>query len=112
MRQLRELRTISYLFIIVTLFFILLLLSELALLGGDLALSFDDVNSVNMDYHLITCFSIIAYSYNVQFLVFPAYMELKNRSNERFNKANLLSIVIGSLAYFMTGFIAILLFGP
>ena len=64
------------------------------------------------DAHLVTAFSIIILAYNVQFLVFPAYVELKNRNEARFAKSSLWSIIIETMTYMVTGFTAILMFGP
>ena len=65
-----------------------------------------------MDYHLITAFSIIIMSYNMQFLVFPAFAALEKRTNSRFAKASLWSIGIETVAYLLTGFLVVLMFAP
>ena len=44
-------------------------------------------------------------------MVFPAYVELENRSNERFSKASMLTILIYSVAVSSVSIIAVLLFG-
>ena len=112
MRQLHELREIAYIFIGVMVLFIGMLLVELLTYGGEgITMTYDDIKGPKYNYHLITAFSIIVFSYNVQFLVFPAFTELKNRSNERFAISSILSVVIETVAYMATAFIAILLFG-
>lgn len=44
--------------------------------------------------------------------MFQAYQELKNRSNSRFSKANIGSIVIETAFYIFIGFLGILMLGP
>ena len=112
MRKLRELKIISYLFIVIMFLFIMLMVSELARVGGNLALDFRALGNVKFDHHLITGFSIIAYAYNVQFLVYPAYSELQDRTNQRFNKASAFSHTFEAVSYSLVGFIAILMFAP
>ena len=80
--------------------------------GSDIKLSLDDITRVKYDVQLVTAFSIIILSYNVQFLVFPAYVELKNRNSARFAKSSLWSIIFETMTYLITGFTAILMFGP
>ena len=91
--------------------FLGLLVAELFAEGGVIALTHDDVKSPKFDHHLITSFSIIVFSYNIQFLVFPAFVELKNRTNLRFAKASALSILIETFVYSSTGLVTILTFG-
>ena len=112
MRQLSELREIAYIFIGVMVLFIGMLLVELLSAGGEgITMTYDEIKGPKFDYHLITAFSIIVFSYNVQFLVFPAFSELKNRSNARFAISSILSVTIETIAYMATAFLAILLFG-
>ena len=44
-------------------------------------------------------------------MVFPAYVELENRTNERFSWVSINCIVIYTLAIVTTGIISVLLFG-
>ena len=44
-------------------------------------------------------------------MVFPAYTELENRSNERFACSSLTSIIIYTVALLSTGTISVFLFG-
>ena len=112
MRQLSELREIAYIFIGVMILFIGMLLVELLSAGGaGITMTYDEIAGPKFDYHLITAFSIIVFSYNVQFLVFPAFSELKNRSNARFAYSSILSVIIETVAYMATALLAILLFG-
>ena len=92
--------------------FLALLVAELFDEGGDITLRFDDVKGIKFDHHLITAFSIIVFSYNIQFLVFPAFVELKHRSNARFAQASVYSIMIETFVYMATGLVTILMFGP
>ena len=112
MRKLRELKQLSYIFMAVMVLFFGLFIAELFINGGNVALSYSDVNHVKFDHRLITAFSIIVFTYVVQFQVFPAFTELKNRSNERFAKASIVSVVIETAAYLLIGLTAILMFGP
>ena len=92
--------------------FIGMLLVELVSNGGEgITMTYDEIKSPKFNYHLITAFSIIVFSYNVQFLVFPAFTELKSRSNARFSVSSIISVVIETVAYMATALIAILLFG-
>lgn len=61
---------------------------------------------------MITALSIIVFAYNIQFLVFPAYTELQNRTNFRFGQASIQSILIETFMYISIGVIAVLMFGP
>ena len=61
---------------------------------------------------MITALSIIVFAYNIQFLVFPAYTELQNRTNFRFGQASIQSILIETIMYIAIGLTAILMFGP
>ena len=97
---------------VIMLVFLGLLSVELQFGGGDLTMTYDDVTRVTFDHHLITAFSIIVFAYNIQFLVFPAYIELKKRSNSRFAQASIWSILIESFMYMGIGLIAVLMFGP
>ena len=111
MRQLRELKVISYIFILTMIIFLCLLFAELQVGGGDITTTPDDL-TVSYDYHMVTAFSIIVFAYNIQFMVFPAYTELRNRSNFRFAQASIQSILIETFMYVAIGLIAILMFGP
>lgn len=44
-------------------------------------------------------------------MVFPAYVELERRTNERFEKATLISLLIYSLALIVTGLSSVFIFG-
>ncbi len=52
---------------------------------------------------------LFAFAY--QFMVSPAYVELENRSNERFQKVNFLTLAIYCGALVLTGISASLIFG-
>ena len=112
MRQLRELKVISYIFMMIMLLFLGLLSLELHVGGGDLTMTYEDVTRVNFDHHLITAFSIVVFAYNIQFLVFPAYIELSDRSNFRFAQASIISILIETFMYMGIGLVAVVMFGP
>ena len=66
---------------------------------------------VKGDYHLITAFSILIFSFSVQFMVLPAFTELEKRSNDRFAQASLIATGIYSTAFLAVGICGALLFG-
>jgi len=45
-------------------------------------------------------------------MVFPAYSEMKNRSNSRFSEASASSIVMQTIFYICIGFAGVLMLGP
>ena len=96
----------------IMLIFLGLLFIELQVGGGDITMSYEDMTRITFDHHLITAFSIIVFAYNIQFLVLPAYIELKNRSNFRFAQSSIWSILIETFLYLGIVLIAILMFGP
>ena len=102
---------VSYVFILTMIVFLCLLFAELHVGGGEVSIAPDDLTMSN-DYHVVTAFSIIVFAYNIQFLVFPAYTELRNRSNFRFAQASIQSILIETFMYVAIGMMAILMFGP
>ena len=55
--------------------------------------------------------SIFIFSYNYQFLVFPAYNELEKRSSVRFYAASKIATFIYVLIFTTGAVVAILLFG-
>lgn len=83
-RRLEELRSISYVFLTVLGLFITLLVMELARDDGSKRLPFEEMAAIKVDSHLLTAISILLFAYSFQFIVFPCYSELENRSNWRF----------------------------
>ena len=81
MKQLSDLKAISYVFMAFVMGFIGLMFAELYAKGGNPALGMSDVSSPIYDFRLITSFSILLFTYNNQFIVFSAYSSLKNKSN-------------------------------
>lgn len=59
----------------------------------------------------MTTFGTFIFSYAFQFMVFPAYVELENRSTARFNLVSITTLVIYTTALVSVGVIAVLLFG-
>lgn len=112
MRQLHELKWISYFFMFIMFSFLGLLVVELQYGGANHALTIDNVKVSKFDHHTVTAFSIIIFAYNIQFLVFPAFAELKNRTNARFSVASGWSHLVETFAYISIGLIAIVMFGP
>ena len=53
--------------------FVALMFAEMVYNGGNLKITFKDATDIKFDHHLITAFSVIVFSFNTQFLVFPAY---------------------------------------
>ena len=110
-RRLEELKSISYVFLTVLGLFITLLITEQARDDGAKRLPFEEMASVKVDQHLLTAISILLFAYSFQFIVFPAYVELENRSNWRFEQASLWGLLIYTVAMISTGITGVLLFG-
>jgi amino acid permease len=72
---------------------------------------YDEVFSVKGDHHLITSMNIVIFAYAVQFMTFPTYSELENRSFERYSKASCISTLLYTSVFIFTGVVAMLLFG-
>ena len=60
---------------------------------------------------MITAVNILLFAYNVQFIVLPAYSELKDKSNSRFAMASIMSFSIDATVYIWLSLAAIFLFG-
>ena len=110
-RHLEELKGVSYLFITVVFLFVTLLFVELMRDDGKLREPFPELAAIKVDYHLLTAISIFIFAYSYQFMVFPAYSELEQRSNARFAQVSLLSLLMYTFALISTGVISVLLFG-
>jgi len=84
-RKLGALREmISFTFLGMMVCFLLLMFAELFVSEQDMEYSYAEIGAIKMDHKLITAVSIVIFMYNMQSLVFPAYLELRDRSNERF----------------------------
>lgn len=59
----------------------------------------------------MTAISIIVFAFNIQFMVFPAYVDLDQRSTERFAWSSLWWSLINGTAYIITAVCAVILFG-
>mmetsp|Transcript_14851 Transcript_14851/g.18604 ORF Transcript_14851/g.18604 Transcript_14851/m.18604 type:complete len:164 (+) Transcript_14851:679-1170(+) len=92
--------------------FLMLMFAELYVSGGNVQITFAQANEIKFDHKLITAVSVIVFAYNIQFLVFPAYKELENRSNERFSRASMISILIETVFYLAMSLMAYLMLGP
>ena len=110
-RHLGELKSISYVFLTVLGLFITLMVMELSRDDGANRVSFSEMSKLEFDSHLPASISIIIFAYAFEFMVFPAYSELENRSNRRFLTASMWSLVIYTVALISTGIISVLLFG-
>lgn len=64
-----------------------------------------------MDQQLLTAVSIFIFAYSNQFMVFPAYAELENRTSTRFAWTSLWMILIYTTALIATAIIANMMFG-
>ena len=73
--------------------------------------TFEEITSFKADYHVLTSVSIFIFAYSMQFMVFPAYAELENRSTTRFAWTSLYMILIYTACLLSTAFISIFLFG-
>lgn len=112
-RQLVELKPISYIFLGIVVAFIGLISFEL---GTNLdavvdTVNLDDISQIKFDSHLLTAVSIILFAYSVQFMVFPAFVELEKRTTERFTQASFIQSVILYISYIVVSVICVLLFG-
>ena len=103
---------ISFTFIGMMVVFLFLMFSELYVSSKDIEVSFGEMSEVKFDHKLITAISIVIFMYNMQFLVFPAYLELKDRTNLRFATANASSIGIETVFYIFVAFFGIILLAP
>ena len=112
MRQLHELKEFTSVFMAFLLAFLVFFYIELFVNGGNITLTLAEISQVKVDHKLITSFIIIVYSYNVQYIVFNAYFELKSRSNARFARASIISSVFEIMVYLSIGLASILMFGP
>ena len=111
-RRLRELKELSYVFLGMMICFLLLLLAQLFITQKPIEVTIKDIGEVRFDHKLVTSISIVIFIYNVQFIVFEAFHELKNRSNERFARASATSHAIETVFFISTAFLGILLLGP
>ena len=64
-----------------------------------------------MDFDLLTAISIFIFTFSNQFIVFPAYAELENKSNERFSKAYMVMIMVYVITLYCVGISSVLMFG-
>lgn len=65
MRKLRELKIVSYMFVVATCVFLVLLTVELISHGKHPDVTFATLTEVKVDHHLITGFNILFFAYNV-----------------------------------------------
>lgn len=91
-RKLSELKVVSLIFFGFVLTFDFLLFTELISDSETVAetVDFDELSQVKFDKHMLTAISIMLFAYSVQYMVFPAYVELEKRSTERFSQASLI----------------------
>ena len=59
----------------------------------------------------MTAISIFIFSYNYQFMVFPAYTELEKRTSARFYRASQIATSIYVLSFSICAVVGVLLFG-
>ena len=71
----------------------------------------DDLVRTKVDLHLITGYFIMIFAFNVQFMVFPTYVELEKRSTDRFQHVSMIDMGIVTTCYIAVGTISLLLFG-
>ena len=88
------------------------MLAELLNKGPNVSLTWSDVSQPIYDHRLVTALSIVFFAYNSQFMVFNAYSELQNRSNERFAESSGYSILMATSVYSISAVLAILMFAP
>ena len=110
-KRLEELKSVSYAFITIVFLFVALFLVELIRDEGKSMESYEEITALKPGTAILTAFGVFIFTYAFQFMVFPAYVELENRSNERFNLVSITSISIYTTALVSVGIIAVLLFG-
>ena len=112
-KQISELKIVSQIFIVMIVGFIVLMTSEVIDDTQKISelVDFDDLMRMKVDKHLITSAFIILFAYSIQFMVFPTYVELEKKSNERFSRVIVGSSAIYTLAYLSLGVIGALMFG-
>ena len=111
MRKLRDFKVVSYLFIIASLLLVTLMGFELWIKGSQVLLTFENLRDIKIDYHLVTAFNIIFQAFCAQFIVFPTYLEMKNRSNQKFARASGLAFSLDALFFVLIGIEGFLIFG-
>ena len=110
-KHLGELKRVSYVFLTMLGLFITLIVVEYSRDKGTNSLPFSELTTMKVNSNLPTAIAIFNFAYSMQFMVFPAYVELENRSNWRFENASLLALSISTIAYVVTGLTGALLFG-
>ena len=60
---------------------------------------------------MLTAISIFIFTFSNQFIVFPAYAELENKSNERFSNAYMVMIMVYVITLYCVGISSVLMFG-
>ena len=78
---------------------------------GSKTVNFDDLMQTKVDKNLITSFFIILFAYAVQFMTFPLYVDLENRSTERFSQVIWGATIFYSIVYLALGIIGAFMFG-
>ena len=110
-KRLEELKSVSYAFIVIVFLFVALFLVELIRDEGKNMESFSEITALKPSTAILTTFGTFIFTYAFQFMVFPAYVELENRSNARFNLVSIITLSIYTTALVAVGIIAVLLFG-
>ena len=102
----------SYIFIAISVVFVSLLSYGLMTDKENIleTVDFEDLTRVKASPHLITAFSILIFGYQFQFIIFPTYVELENRSTERMARANAYTLLIYSFIFIATGTMGLLMF--
>ena len=111
MRKLHELKIISWFFIGAILLLIALLATELKLGGAQPGTDGESMLHAKVDYHLITAFNIVLQAFSAQFMVMPAFSEMKRKSNARFGISSFISISLVALIFIAVAILGVYLFG-
>ena len=109
-KQLAELKIVSYLFLVVTIFFICLLAFELVSREEQVA-DLNDLLTVKADHHLVTAISILVFAFSIQFMTFPTYAELEKRTSRRYGTVSIVSTTMYGGTFAITAIIGVLMFG-
>jgi len=107
-RNLSDFKGLSYIVLTLVGLFVTLLTVLLERSESD---PFTDLNEIKVDAQLPTALSILIFAYNFQFMVFPAYSELQNKSNWRMEQVSFYALIIYSMAVIVTGLVGAMMYG-
>ena len=110
-KHLEALKEVTYVLLAVICLFISLLLVMLLNTPEVDEKDWSDIVEVKLDFNILTAISIFIFTYQNQFIVFPAYAELEDKTNDRFSQAYLVMVSIYAVILYSVGIISVLMFG-